>query len=90
MNSEKPRDSGRIGESLELRDLIKTLQRRTIRRHLIRNLLMKRSIHCVLHRRRKPLSRNTNKLTGKLSKTKGNVKAGTPSNHLEKAGSRGF
>jgi hypothetical protein len=49
---------------------------------------MKRSIHCVLHRRLKPLTRNTNRFTGKLSKTKGNVKDGTPSNHLEEAESR--
>ena len=29
-------------------------------------------------------------LTGKLSKTKGNLKDGTPSNHLKKAVSRDF
>jgi hypothetical protein len=47
---------------------------------------MKRSIHCALRRRLKPLSRNTSKLTGEqLSKTKGNLKDGTPSNHLENA-----
>ena len=51
---------------------------------------MKRSIHCVLRRRLKPLSRNTSKMTGKLSKTKGDLKDGTPSNHLENAVSRDF
>ena len=52
---------------------------------------MKRSIHCALRRRLKPLSRNTSKLTGEqLSKTKGNLKAGTPSNHIEKAVNRDF
>ena len=50
------------------------------RDNLIRNLSMKRSIHCVLRRRLKPLSRNTSKMTGKLSKTKGDLKDGTPSN----------
>ena len=39
---------------------------------------MKRSIHCALRRRLKPLSRNTSELTGEqLSKTKGNLKDGT-------------
>ena len=46
---------------------------------------MKRSIHCVLRKRRKPLSRNTSKMTGKLSKIKGNPKAGILSKHLENA-----
>jgi hypothetical protein len=33
------------------------------------------------------MSRNTSKLTGEqLSKTKGNLKDGTPSNHLEERG----
>ena len=37
------------------------------------------------------MSRNTSKLTGEqLSKTKGNLKDGTPSNHLENAVSRDF
>ena len=51
---------------------------KTYPRHLIRNSSMKRSIHCALRRRLKPLSRNTSELTGEqLSKTKGNLKDGT-------------
>ena len=46
---------------------------------------MKRSIHCALRKRLKPLFRNTSKLTGELSKAKGNPKAGIPSKHLENA-----
>ena len=52
---------------------------------------MKRAIHCVLRRRLKSMSRNTSKLTGEqLSKTKGNLKDGTPSNHLEERGKPRF
>jgi hypothetical protein len=59
-------------------------------RHLIRNSLLKGFIRFSLHGRLLLLSRNASKLIGKLSKTKRNMKDGTPSNHLEKAISRDF
>jgi len=66
----------KVGELLELCDLIKTLQQPTISLCLIRNSV-KKSIDWALCRR--PLSRSTTRLTRGLTKTKGKPKHGTAS-----------
>ena len=65
---------------------MKSLRKGTIKwpGHLIRNSTMK-STHKTLRRRLKPVFRNASKLMRKLSKTKGNPKAGILSKHLENA-----
>jgi hypothetical protein len=45
---------------------------------------MKRSIFQALRRRPKPLVQNTNELTGKMNKTKDDLKDGTSLKHLDK------
>jgi hypothetical protein len=49
---------------------------------------MKRLIYQALRTRPKPLVQNTNDLIGKMSKTKGDLKGGTPSKHLNAIGER--